>query len=208
MGKLRRSAYSVDLGFVFCHEAEVGSGMKSSKFFLVVAAVAAGFSFFGSQDAGAYCQIPCGIYDDAARFVTMREHVATIKKSMDSINELAKDRSGRGGSANQLIRWVANKETHADELSEIVTYYFLSQRIKVPANFGDELAVKKYLADMALLHQILVYSMKAKQTTDPANTEKLLELIAKFEVSYMGKKGASVEQKKLPYTKRLATLRG
>ena len=180
--------------------------MKSSKLFLVVAAVAAGFSPLGSQDAGAHCQIPCGIYDDAARFVTMREHVATIKKSMDSINGLAKGASG--GNSNQVIRWVANKETHADELSEIVTYYFLTQRIKVPANFGDEAAVKKYLADMALLHQILVYSMKAKQTTDTANTAKLLELIAKFEVSYMGKKGASVDQKKLPYTKRLATLRG
>ena len=168
----------------------------------------AGFSSLGLQNAGAHCQIPCGIYDDAARFVTMREHVATIAKSiimMDQITKLAEEGPQH---ANQIVRWVASKDTHADELSEIVTYYFMTQRIKVPADMGDKAAVAKYQGDLALLHQILVYSMKSKQTTDPANTKMLLELIEKFEVSYLGKKGASVELKRLPFTQRLATLKG
>ena len=29
-----------------------------------------------------------------------------------------------------MVRWVVNKEVHADELSDIVTYYFMAQRIK------------------------------------------------------------------------------
>ena len=101
-----------------------------------------------------------------------------------------------------------NKEQHADELSEIVTYYFMTQRIKAPADAGDAAAAKKYHSELALLHQMLVFSMKSKQTTDQANTKKLGELIDQFEASYMGKKGASVELKKQPYSKRLTSLKG
>ena len=72
--------------------------MKSSKFFFVLAAVAAGFSSLSLQDAGAHCQIPCGIYDDKARFATMREHVATIEKSMAQIVELG------ATNTNQSVR--------------------------------------------------------------------------------------------------------
>jgi nickel superoxide dismutase len=120
--------------------------------------------------AGAHCQIPCGIYDDAMRIKMMYEHVTTIEKSMKLITE--------NQNQNQTVRWVLNKEKHADELSEIVTYYFMTQRIK-PG--GEEYATR-----LGQLHEILVYSMKAKQTTDLANVEKLKELIHQFEHSYMG----------------------
>ena len=79
---------------------------------------------------------------------------------------------------NQAVRWVMNKEKHADELSEIVTYYFMAQRIKPDC--------EDYHLKLTQLHQILVYSMKAKQSTDMANVEKLKELIHNFEHSYMG----------------------
>ena len=167
--------------------------------------MAVGFASLGLNQAQAHCQIPCGIYDDAARFVSMREHVKTIEKSMVQIDATAGE--GKTG-VNQAVRWVANKETHANELAEIVTYYFMAQRVKAPADFSNEAATKKYVGEIALLHQMLVFSMKAKQTTDLANTKKLRELIGKFEASYMGKKGASVELKKLPYSKRLTTLKG
>ena len=178
--------------------------MKTSKLLFAVVAVAAAFSSLAPNEAKAHCQIPCGIYDDPARFVTMREHVATIEKSMVQI--VATAGQGKTG-VNQAVRWVANKETHADELAEIVTKYFMAQRVKVPADFSNEAATKKYVGEIALLHQIIVFSMKAKQTTDVANTKKLRELIGKFEESYLGKKGASTDSKKQPYLKRLATLR-
>ncbi|MFT4547647.1 MAG: nickel superoxide dismutase, partial [Verrucomicrobiales bacterium] len=76
-----------------------------------------------------------------------------------------------------------------------------------PASMKDTAAVTKYQNDLALLHQIIVHSMKSKQTTDVTHTAKLLELIGKFEESYMGKKGARVELKQTPYLKRLATIR-
>jgi nickel superoxide dismutase len=74
-----------------------------------------------------HCQIPCGIYGDQARFDMLAEHITTIEKSMQQITELSqKDKR----NFNQIVRWIQNKEKHADELSHIVTYYFMAQRIK------------------------------------------------------------------------------
>ena len=130
----------------------------------------------------AHCQVPCGIYSDKTQFDVMREHVTTIEKSMNQIGELG---GAEKPNWNQLVRWVDNKEKHADELSQIVTYYFMTQRIK-PAPEGDEAAGKKYVHDLTLLHHMLVHSMKAKQTTDAAHVAKLRELIDAFEKSYFG----------------------
>jgi len=129
-------------------------------------------------NAQAHCQIPCGIYDDAARFTSMREHVATIEKSMNEITKLTADCPK---SPNQLIRWVDNKEEHANQLTEIVTFYFLAQRIK-PTEPAE-----KYEAELKLLHGMMVQAMKAKQTTDLQHVEKLRELIDEFEEVYTGK---------------------
>ena len=125
-----------------------------------------------ASGAFAHCQIPCGIYGDAARFTEMREHVTTIEKSMNEINKLAP------AASNQLVRWVNNKEHYADELTEIVTFYFLAQRVK-----GTESA-EKYAAELKLLHQIIVTAMKTKQTTSLEHVETLRGLIDQFEAIY------------------------
>ncbi|MGA7278874.1 MAG: superoxide dismutase [Ni] [Desulfocapsaceae bacterium] len=125
--------------------------------------------FAGS--ALAHCEIPCGIYDDALRMNLIIEHAATIEKSMQQIAELEK-----GGNANQLIRWVTNKESHADQLQEIVTQYFMTQRIKFDA--------PDYEKKLAALHKMLVYAMKCKQTIDLANVESLRQAADEFHDLY------------------------
>lgn len=128
-----------------------------------------------SLNVMAHCQIPCGIYDDAARIAEMKEHVTTIEKSM---NEIAKLSADTPQNVNQLVRWVNNKESHADQLVEIVTAYFLTQRIK--ASEPDE----KYTAELKLLHGMMVTAMKSKQTVDQKNVDQLRELIHNFELIY------------------------
>lgn len=132
--------------------------------------------------AFAHCQIPCGIYGDPLRFDEMREHVETIEKSMKQIEEIG---ASDTPNHNQLVRWVNNKEDHAEKLTETVTYYFMAQRIKIPAH-DDDVAQKKYTKEITLLHHIMVHAMKAKQTTDLEHVEKLRQLIHDFEHSYMG----------------------
>lgn len=135
--------------------------------------------------AYSHCQIPCGIYDDKARVAAIGEHIDTIEKSMKLITELsAQDKP----NMNQIVRWVNNKDHHADELSEIVTYYFMAQRIKLPAE-GDTKAQNQYIKKLTLLHRMLVYSMKAKQTTDTANIEQLKSSLNEFNKVYFGESG-------------------
>jgi nickel superoxide dismutase len=136
----------------------------------------------GSQ-ALAHCQIPCGIYDDPMRFTQLEEHVTTIEKSMNQINELSE---AGDKNYNQIVRWVVNKETHADELTEIVTFYFMAQRIKPPTDPSDRAAVSKYMKELQLLHGMVVHAMKAKQTTDLEQCEALRKLIKEFRASYLG----------------------
>ncbi len=127
-----------------------------------------------------HCQIPCGIYGDPARFDMIAEHITTIEKSMKQITGLSKQDKP---NMNQIARWVNNKENHADELSHIVTYYFMAQRIK-PVNQAKGEAYQDYIKKLTLLHEILVYSMKAKQTTDLSNVEKLRGLVTEFRAAY------------------------
>ncbi len=130
----------------------------------------------------AHCEIPCGIYGDDARFVAMAEDITTIEKSMVMIAEL----SGDVKNINQLVRWVNNKEKHADHIREVVAQYFLAQRVKVPPA-GDQAATEAYTKKLAVLHQMVVTTMKCKQTTDLKNAEKLHDLMHEFQALYKKK---------------------
>jgi nickel superoxide dismutase len=115
-----------------------------------------------SQIAHAHCQVPCGIYDDAARLARMQEDAATIEKAMVKIQELA----GRDDaqSANQLTRWVMTKETHAANIITTVAEYFLTQKVK-PVPPGTP-GYDAFLAMLADHHNVMVAAMKTKQNCD------------------------------------------
>ena len=130
-----------------------------------------------------HCQIPCGIYNDPVRFDMLAEHIDTIEKSMKLLTELSKQEEP---NMNQIVRWVQNKEKHADDFSHIVTYYFLAQRVK-PVEKAGKQTYEKYITKLTLLHEMLVYSMKAKQATDLSNTKKLRTLLAEFRTVYFDK---------------------
>ena len=127
-----------------------------------------------------HCEIPCGIYNDPLRITSLNEHITTIEKSMNQIEQLSDEKPV---NYNQLVRWITNKEEHATEFQHIVSQYFLTQRIK-PAAEKDKKAYSKYLHELTLLHQMLVFSMKTKQTTDLAHVETLRSLVKEFKKSY------------------------
>jgi nickel superoxide dismutase len=148
---------------------------------LVLSAVVVSAIVFGSL-AYSHCQVPCGIYGDQGRFDAIAEHITTIEKSMQQIEHLVTQEKS---NINQAIRWVNNKDKHADEISHIVTYYFMAQRVKLPAE-GDRKANDAYVKKLTLLHRMLVYAMKSKQTTDLGNVHELRHLLADFQKAYSG----------------------
>lgn len=153
--------------------------MKNVKFYLSAFIIIATISL-SNQKSYAHCEIPCGIYEDTLRIEMIREHIVTIEKSMKMIIELSKAETP---NYNQIVRWVNNKDDHANQLQDIVSQYFLHQRI-VPVGPENKEMYDKYIERLTLLHQLLVYAMKAKQTTDLAYIEKLNTTINAFEKSY------------------------
>jgi nickel superoxide dismutase len=132
--------------------------------------------------AFSHCEIPCGIYDDGMRISMMKEDIATIEKSMNQVVELSKEAKP---NYNQIVRWVQNKEHHADKIRDVVTQYFLAQRVK-PVSSKSAADYDAYVKQLTLLHEMIVTSMKCKQTTDLAHVEKLRQLVDMFEKAYLG----------------------
>ncbi|MFV2072386.1 MAG: superoxide dismutase [Ni] [Thermoanaerobaculales bacterium] len=142
------------------------------------------FALVSAAPAAAHCQIPCGIYDDELRVEMIEEDITTVEKSMKKIVALGK---ADPVNYNQLVRWVDNKEEHAQKIQDIVTAYFMAQRIK-PAD-PDAKERGAYVNQLTLLHAIQIHAMKAKQSTDLDQIEALRKLVAEFREAYFGEEG-------------------
>ena len=124
--------------------------------------------------AHSHCQLPCGIYDDHARVHSMLEDADTIQKTVI----LIKDNSGKNDpqSNNQLVRSIANKESHAQSIIETISDYFLTQRVK-PSQDDYTERLKKH-------HAVIIASMKAKQNSDLEHVDELKGTIIELEEYY------------------------
>lgn len=129
---------------------------QTTNFILSIAFAAAGLFFIVPPSSQAHCQIPCGIYDDHARVQSMLEDAATVEKSVNLINELAGKTDAQ--SQNQLVRWVNNKERHAQNIISTLSDYFLTQRVKASQQDYSERLIKH--------HAVIVAAMQAKQNAD------------------------------------------
>jgi nickel superoxide dismutase len=133
---------------------------------LMVLAVSS-ISLFVQPPAQAHCQIPCGIYDDYARVVSMLEDAATVEKSARLIAELSGKSDAQ--SRNQLVRWIMNKEKHAQKILATIGDYFLTQRIK-PTQ-------EDYAKRLERHHAVILAAMKSKQNADVKYAKTLKETI-------------------------------
>ncbi len=132
------------------------------------------------KTADAHCQVPCGIYDDAARITRMREDAATIAKASKMISELAGQHNAQ--AINQAVRWVNTKELHASHIIEVVSEYFLTQKLKIVAPGADGYDV--YLKKLADHHAVMVAAMKTKQNVGGNHVENLEHAIAALAKHY------------------------
>jgi nickel superoxide dismutase len=125
-------------------------------------------------EAQAHCQVPCGIYDDHARIHAMQEDASTIAKAVKKLNASADKTDAQ--SLNQRVRWTNTKEEHASRIIEVVSTYFLTQKLK-PAKAKDKKAYKAYVERLIACHKVMKKAMKAKQTVDAGVVDKLVGAI-------------------------------
>jgi nickel superoxide dismutase len=124
----------------------------------------------------AHCEVPCGIYDDHARFDEMLEDQATIAKAIKSVHDLSDDPDPN--NINQMARWISTKESHATNTQHIIAQYFMTQRIKADG--------KNYVDQLTTAHAVMVAAMKCKQSAEPATAEALKKAITAFHEAYDG----------------------
>ncbi|MFQ5415332.1 MAG: superoxide dismutase [Ni] [Phycisphaerae bacterium] len=121
----------------------------------------------------AHCQVPCGIYDDPARIARLKEDAATIAKATDQIGQLAGQHDAQ--AFNQAARWVSTKETHATHIIDVVSEYFLTQKVKTVAPGAD--GYDAYLKKLADHHAVMVAAMKTKQNVSASHVHTLQHAI-------------------------------
>ncbi len=138
--------------------------MKSFiKVMLLVVCTLVGYGLLLPPQGHTHCQIPCGIYDDAARVKAMLEDAATVKKATKLIAQLAGKTDAQ--SQNQIVRWVVTKEQHAQRIISTINDYFLTQRVKT--------SQKDYAERLVKHHAVIIAGMKAKQNAGEKFAEAL-----------------------------------
>lgn len=155
---------------------------KSVLTFSIIATIMAttfGLTAFRST-VQAHCQVPCGIYDDAARIARLREDATTIGKAIENIRKLAGSHDAT--AYNQASRWVATKEDHASHIITVVSEYFLTQKVKPVASGQD--GYSEYVKALADHHAVMVAAMKTKQAVDPGTVAALNEAIGALAKHY------------------------
>ena len=127
----------------------------------------------------AHCQIPCGIYSDAMQIIQIQEDLSTIEKAMKMINSLSEKSDPQ--TLNQLGRWITAKEQHAQNIQDLSSKYFLTQRIKTNSD--------NYSEKVILLHKLLVSAMKCKQTVDIKHVSSSVSILNSFIKVYFDEHG-------------------
>lgn len=128
----------------------------------------------GAGRVYAHCQVPCGIYDDHARVMMMLEDAATTEKALVEMEKLSGKKDLQ--SQNQMVRWIVNKEKHAENIIATISDYFLTQRVKE--------SQKDYEKRLVNHHRVITGAMKVKQSTNMEDVKKLKKDIEALRVYY------------------------
>jgi nickel superoxide dismutase len=104
----------------------------------------------------------------------MLEDAQTVLKACRSMEDLADQSDAQ--SKQQFVRWVNNKESHAQKVIETISDYFLTQRVK-PAQADYEERLEAH-------HAVILAAMKAKQSASVDVSEHLQEAIKALLVYY------------------------
>tara|TARA_Y100001970_G_C13821264_1_gene645016 strand:- start:39 stop:416 length:378 start_codon:yes stop_codon:yes gene_type:complete len=111
------------------------------------------------------------------QIIQIKEDLKTIDKAIKNINELSTKFDPQ--TLNQINRWISTKEAHAQNIQNIISEYFLTQRIKEDS--------ENYVEKITILHRILISAMKCKQSIDLKNVVISIEHINEFSDLYFEK---------------------
>ncbi len=120
-----------------------------------------------------HCQMPCGIYHDEMVYDQIDQYVETMYKGATI---LAESKFATPKERNEFIRWVTLKENNSNELADLITTYFLQQKIKP----GEDDTVKR----LTSAHKLLFLLMQIKQNTSRSFVDEFADEWDKFKLMF------------------------
>ena len=159
----------------------------------------------GFEEASAHCDIPCGIYDP----ITAQIAAVTVVRMIDLMNDQTTKANEKGlfdtisevlkGHATQearefihtLSRYADVKEEHAEKAKHEIRVIW-GDYFKAPH-------LEKFPEVHALVHQIMQYGSKSRQTTDRQAALDFVEAINKFAEIFWATKNIQTKRAKSPY---------
>lgn len=112
-------------------------------------------ALFLHQDVSSHCQMPCGIYHDDMVYDQIDQYVETMFKGISVLNE---NKFDTVKAKNEFVRWVMLKEDASEEVANILTTFFLQQKIKPGEPDTD--------ARLRSAHKLLFLTVQIKQNSD------------------------------------------
>jgi nickel superoxide dismutase len=140
------------------------------------------------EQAKAHCDIPCGIYDPIVAQIS----ALTVVRMMDLMADL-----GGSGTAyeNSMSRYVSVKEEHAEQAKNEIRVIW--------GDFIKPEHVEKYPQLHELVHKIMQFGSKSRQTADRSAGVALVEAINDFAEIFWAIKGVKTKKAQAPYAPAL-----
>lgn len=138
-----------------------------------IALFAASWMLLSQSNLSAHCQMPCGIYHDDMVYDQIDQYVETVYKGITVLNE---SKFTTPKERNEFVRWVNEKETSSNEAANLITVYFLQQKIKP----GEDDTVKRITS----AHKLLFLLVAIKQNTDLEYVKQFNEEWEKFKLMF------------------------
>lgn len=120
-----------------------------------------------------HCQMPCGIYHDDMVFDQIDQYVETMVKGLSI---LINSKFSTVQEHNEFVRWVMLKEKDSNETANMITTYFLQQKIKP----GEDDTAKR----LASAHKLLFLLVKIKQTAEYSVINDFYEEWERFKLMF------------------------
>jgi nickel superoxide dismutase len=143
---------------------------------------------FRVEEAKAHCDIPCGIYDP----ITAQIAALTVVRMVDLMTDLDKTHPEKDVAYyNSLARYVGVKEEHAEKVKHEIRVIW--------GDFMKAQQLEKYPDTHALVHKIMQFGSKSRQTADRETALQLVEAVNQFAQAFWETKSVATKRAKAPY---------
>lgn len=148
--------------------------------------------YWGFERARAHCDIPCGIYDP----ITAQIAALTVVRMDDLLAEQLKSGTAQDAEFyNRVTRLVKVKDEHGERVKHDIRVIW--------GDFIKQEHLDKHPELNGLVHDIMLFGSKARQTADREQSVKLLDAVNRFAEIFWQIKGVQTKRAKAPYPPNL-----